>query len=135
MFFPETGIPIWKIARMRTVFAVWLPDPLTVATCMLKSFTFDGLAWPEGDPWPTRLDAEDARLRLAHNAGIPGNLTSEMLARLNKDVFAYNPSVLFILGGTNDLGRNVSSATAISRIRYFWIFPVTVIGNSSTNFQ
>jgi lysophospholipase L1-like esterase len=74
-------------------------------------------AWPEGDPWPTRLDAEDARLRLAHNAGIPGNLTSEMLARLNKDVFAYNPSVLFILGGTNDLGRNVSSATAIANLK------------------
>ena len=28
-----------------------------------------------------------------------------------------------------------SSATAISRIRNFWTLPVTVIGNSSTNFQ
>src|SRR5437867_11528367 len=36
-FFPLTGIPIWKIARKRTLFAVWLPEPLTVATWMLKS--------------------------------------------------------------------------------------------------
>src|ERR1035438_6912265 len=37
MFLPATGIPIWKMARMRTVLAVWLPLPLTVATWMLKS--------------------------------------------------------------------------------------------------
>src|ERR1017187_5893061 len=39
MFFPDTGMPIWKMERIKTVFAVWLPDPLTVATWMLKSFT------------------------------------------------------------------------------------------------
>ena len=39
MFLPETGIPIWKIARIRTELAVWLPEPFTVATWMLKSLT------------------------------------------------------------------------------------------------
>src|SRR6185436_3509715 len=39
MFFPETGTPIWKIERRRTRLAVWLPDPLTVATWMAKSLT------------------------------------------------------------------------------------------------
>ena len=38
-FLPETGMPIWKMERSRTRFAVWLPDPLTVATWMLKSLT------------------------------------------------------------------------------------------------
>ena len=38
-FLPETGIPIWKMERNRTRLAVWLPDPLTVATWMLKSLT------------------------------------------------------------------------------------------------
>src|SRR5262245_15722615 len=38
-FFPLTGMPIWKMARSRTLFAVWLPEPLTVATWMLKSLT------------------------------------------------------------------------------------------------
>jgi hypothetical protein len=32
MFLPETGTPIWKMERNKTRFAVWLPEPLTVAT-------------------------------------------------------------------------------------------------------
>ncbi len=39
MFLPETGTPISRIERSRTMFAVWLPDPLTVAIWMLKSLT------------------------------------------------------------------------------------------------
>jgi quinolinate synthase len=31
-FFPDTGTPIWKSARRSVVFAVWLPEPFTVAT-------------------------------------------------------------------------------------------------------
>ena len=42
MFLPETGTPIWKMDRSSTRLAVWLPDPLTVATWMLKSLTSDG---------------------------------------------------------------------------------------------
>src|SRR5512145_3285390 len=39
MFLPETGTPIRRMERSRTILAVWLPDPLTVATGMLKSLT------------------------------------------------------------------------------------------------
>jgi len=39
MFLPEPGMPIWKMDRISTELAVWLPDPLTVATWMLKSLT------------------------------------------------------------------------------------------------
>src|SRR5215471_13330021 len=49
MFLPETGTPIWKMERRRTRFAVWLPEPLTVATWMLKSLIirrFTGCAAP-----------------------------------------------------------------------------------------
>src|SRR6267143_1018903 len=35
-FFPETGTPIWKMARRSVVFAVWLPEPFTVATWIEK---------------------------------------------------------------------------------------------------
>ena len=38
-FLPETGIPIWKIARIRMLFEDMLPDPLAVATWMEKSLT------------------------------------------------------------------------------------------------
>ena len=30
-FLPETGTPIWKMARSSVVLAVWLPEPLTVS--------------------------------------------------------------------------------------------------------
>src|SRR5436309_3042170 len=40
-FLPLTGMPIWNRARSRTALAVWLPEPLTVATWMLKSLTLD----------------------------------------------------------------------------------------------
>jgi hypothetical protein len=43
MFLPETGMPIWKMDRISTELAVWLPDPFTVATCMLKSLTIGWL--------------------------------------------------------------------------------------------
>src|SRR5262252_3821249 len=39
MFLPETGTPMRRIDRRRTRFAVWLPEPLTVATWILKSLT------------------------------------------------------------------------------------------------
>ena len=39
IFLPETGTPIWKMVRSRTVFALWEPEPFTVATWMLKSLT------------------------------------------------------------------------------------------------
>src|SRR3954449_11681272 len=49
MFLPDTGMPIWKSERSRTRLAVWLPEPLTVATWMLKSLMirrFTGCAGP-----------------------------------------------------------------------------------------
>jgi lysophospholipase L1-like esterase len=89
-----------------------------------KVYTFvalgDSLTYGTGDPgpsWPSRLDAEDANLRLVNNAGVPGDTTAQMLARLNSDVFAYKPEVLFILGGTNDLGHKISISTTIANLR------------------
>jgi lysophospholipase L1-like esterase len=37
------------------------------------------------------------------NAGVAGNTTPDMLARLDTDVLAYNPDVVFITSGTNDI--------------------------------
>ncbi len=73
-------------------------------------------AWPDY-AWPARLDASDVRLNLANNAGIPGNVTSQMLARLNRDVFSYNPDIVIVMGGTNDLARGYSTATTIANLR------------------
>jgi acyl-CoA thioesterase-1 len=89
-----------------------------------KVYTFvalgDSLTSGYGDPgpsWPTRLDTQDPYLRLLHNAGVPGDLTSGMRSRLNSDVFAYKPDVLFVMGGTNDIGHYISAATTIANLR------------------
>jgi lysophospholipase L1-like esterase len=39
------------------------------------------------------------------NVGIGGNVTAEMLERFERDVLTYNPKVVVIMGGTNDLER------------------------------
>src|ERR1700704_3169470 len=36
-FLGATGMPIWKIARVKMRLAVWLPEPLTVAAWMVRS--------------------------------------------------------------------------------------------------
>ena len=99
------------------------PSPVTPATPKKPTvYTFVALgdsltAWPGGNPWPVRLDAADARLRMVHNAGVPGDLVGDMRARMNGDVFAYNPQVLLILGGTNDVGQGKSQTVAIANMR------------------
>jgi len=45
--FAETGTPDSKSARSRTWLAVWLPDPLTLATLTLNSFTTAGAVCPD----------------------------------------------------------------------------------------
>src|SRR5471030_313101 len=39
MFLPLTGTPIWKIERIRTLFDDCEPEPLTVATWIVRSLT------------------------------------------------------------------------------------------------
>src|ERR1700694_1974588 len=74
-FLGATGIPILKIARVKTRLAVWLPDPLTVAAwivrlliiCSVTSFLGGGLrmlrvCWNEQGPlrdrgWASRGSA------------------------------------------------------------------------------
>src|SRR5262245_47851474 len=78
---PLTGIPIWNRARSRTLLAVWLPDPLTVATWMLKSLmtgcTSGGLlvgsrAARGGPPMPARYPRES---RTIGRCGAQGQAT------------------------------------------------------------
>src|SRR4051794_41925351 len=81
MFLPETGTPIWKIDRSSTRLAVWLPDPLTVASWILKSLTMrrgaDGTSVSRtatslgdmGCPSATGADAESIRRNLNYSIG------------------------------------------------------------------
>ncbi len=55
------------------------------------------------ESWYVRAVADEPRLVSAFTAGIPGNTTTDMLARFAGDVAAWSPRVVVILGGTNDL--------------------------------
>jgi lysophospholipase L1-like esterase len=56
-------------------------------------------------PWDTYVPG-------AINAGVSGNETGQMLARFDADVLAHEPSVLVMLGGTNDIRHLDSADTA-----------------------
>jgi lysophospholipase L1-like esterase len=66
----------------------------------------DGL-WTEGNGWFEQtlraLSGADQNYVFVRNAGIGGNTTPNMLARLDTDVLAYNPDVMFLMAGTNDI--------------------------------
>jgi lysophospholipase L1-like esterase len=71
-------------------------------------FTGDSITqfWEDGDPqagFPTASPTLDERLQGAVDVGIAGQVTSQMLARFQTDVLTLHPSVVVILGGTNDL--------------------------------
>jgi acyl-CoA thioesterase I len=67
--------------------------------------------------WPRVLAAMDSGLTLVHNGGVPGNTTSQMLARMQHDVLAYHPDVLFVLGGTNDVADDFAVSKTVANIR------------------
>lgn len=70
------------------------------------------------------------RLQYLGNAGVTGNNTTQMLARVS-DVIALGPKVVTVLGGTNDLTQGVSFATwnaniqaIVAQLRAAGIMPV-----------
>lgn len=50
------------------------------------------------------------------NRGISGQITGQMLGRMQDDVVANQPKAMVLLGGTNDLARGVSPSTIRSNI-------------------
>lgn len=69
--------------------------------------------------WPgqlaTDLSADGYQVK-AINLGVSGNTTTQMLARIGAATLNYEPIMGFILGGVNDPGNGISSATTTSNI-------------------
>jgi len=72
-----------------------------------------------GKFWPgqlaTKLVADSYQVK-AINLGISGNTTTNMLARIGAATKTYTPIMGFILGGVNDPGNGINSATTTSNI-------------------
>lgn len=50
------------------------------------------------------------------NIGFSGNLTSDMLNRFDRDVLPFNPKILVIMGGVNDIRTGVKAKTVIDNL-------------------
>lgn len=59
---------------------------------------------------------QSGRLNLLHNAGMSGETTAQILARIPQDVIPYNPSIVTVLAGTNDVRTGVATATIIANL-------------------
>lgn len=60
------------------------------------------------------------------NKGIPGNKTEDLIKRLDKDVYEYNPSKVVILIGINDIRRGIKEDDILFNIQ-------TIINGIKTN--
>ena len=58
------------------------------------------------------------------NKGIPGELTSNFLTRINYDLLSYKPKPNYsiIIGGTNDLGWGIPNEKIMENIKRFIIY-------------
>jgi lysophospholipase L1-like esterase len=56
-------------------------------------------------------------ISFVRNAGVGGNTTAQMLARFDTDVTPYAPTMVSVLGGTNDFTFSVSDATFQANVR------------------
>lgn len=73
--------------------------------------------------------------RIIRNAGVAGNTTAQMLARLNSDVLAYSPDVALVEPGGNDYAAGMSALPTmfnnfeqiIVRLIKAGVFPIIVV--------
>lgn len=69
-----------------------------------------------GPGWFESSAYKSKKAKIIANMGVAGNTTTQMLARFDADVLAYHPNVVFIQGGTNDLGASVAKETIASNL-------------------
>ncbi|MDH5297441.1 MAG: GDSL-type esterase/lipase family protein [Desulfobulbaceae bacterium] len=79
----------------------------------------DSLTFGTGAPPELSYPAQLSRLmgRPVINAGRPGDTTASALARLEEDVLAHSPSIVFITLGGNDLRTGVGGKAAFGNLK------------------
>jgi len=88
------------------------------AVALGDSITFGSTVPHAEDSWFWQLACtEDSPVRYAHNAGVYGNTTEQMLERLDTDVLARDPDTVLVLGGTNDVLSGIPQAETVGHLR------------------
>jgi len=86
-----------------------VPFEVSRIVCLGDSLTY-GVGASKGLDFPSRL-AEITGIEVI-NSGVSGNTTADALARLEADVLEYEPDVVLITLGGNDLKNRVGEGTA-----------------------
>lgn len=68
------------------------------------------------DSWFRQICTGGVVVQNCLNAGIPGNTTAQMLARIDSDVLAYQPAIVIVMGGTNDLRHHQAPLAILRRL-------------------
>lgn len=105
---------------------VLLGDSITTAG---NQAWFEGANYQASEPF-----------RIVNNAGVSGNRTDQMLARLTPDVIAFSPAWCMVEGGGNDVTNAVSAATIMANLASIYgtlkaagikVIASTVLGSTS----
>lgn len=101
-----TGTGIGSLSPTLNYFG-WGPSDTSKAIGYSSTGYFQMLNLVTGNPF-----------KVIMNAGVDGNTTTQMLARFATDVLAYSPTVVSIMGGTNDIpiSGNIGYATTLANL-------------------
>lgn len=89
--------------------------PVTGGTLALG----DSITYGTPDPasgWVATLEGSDTGFASIVNAGVSGDRTDQMLARLERSLLAGRPTRILVLGGTNDIAQGVPVATIAANL-------------------
>lgn len=86
-------------------------SPPSIAAVALGDSITQGIEW-----FSIANAAAGNKYTLAYNAGVGGDTTAGMLSRVNTDVVSRAPKLATLLGGTNDIGQDISSSVIISNL-------------------
>jgi hypothetical protein len=89
-----------RIERSRTMFAVWLPDPLTVAIWMLKSFTTRCVLEAACCSWTARSVGDIRKSLMRMKIGNPGGSSprKEIRESISRSLSAAEPAIQLLTG-------------------------------------
>lgn len=74
-----------------------------------------GTGAARGEDWPSLVGEKADRIIV--NKGVPGDTTSDALARLDRDVLALKPAVVFVGLGGNDILNRLPEAELFGNLR------------------
>jgi len=57
---------------------------------------------------------------VTYNAGVAGNSSAQMLARIQADVIAKRPNWCLVMGGSNDIAADVAAATTVANLQIIY---------------